>query len=131
VTTRDLLAILSVRRGREKGPNGSSRSDRIFRRTGPHGTAEPFLFIEIMFTKLFPLIMNAYAPNGKRIVGTADTIPGTAKIAPDSFTEDGDFDHTGNTDVHWNGQQTEMDDGEPLFVDEEGVVWKKSELTIE
>ena len=69
--------------------------------------------------------------NGNRIVGTWDTIPGTAhgliyKLEGDTVEVRVDYD--GETDVDWNGQEQMVHDGEPLYVCEAGVIHQECDL---
>lgn len=83
------------------------------------------------------------APDGSKIIGTLERIPGVANIQHDSFKLDADgkidFQWQGGTDVDWDGQVTifrrnpEWDKGrapERVFVDEDGGEWLESELTL-
>ena len=70
----------------------------------------------------------AYAPNGLRIVGSVDTIPGCALVI--GFEgESNDPVWVGETKMYWDGQVTETRDGEAVWQDEAGNEWKQSELT--
>lgn len=78
-----------------------------------------------------------YAPNGLRIVGTAETIPGVAQIWNDTVRrqEDGSyqFEYLGGTVIDWDGQQTRKRVNallrlERIFVDSDGVEWLESQL---
>jgi hypothetical protein len=67
--------------------------------------------------------MQAYAPNGAKIVGTIDRITAVANIAEGTWTEDEpdcDFEYTGDTDVDWDSQETLTRNGRRLFLDENG-----------
>lgn len=67
-----------------------------------------------------------YSPSGKRIVGTAETIPGVAAVACFERNEDGELVpvHAGGTDVHWDGQETMLGaDEQIIVVDDDGVEW--------
>jgi hypothetical protein len=77
------------------------------------------------------ITMRMYSPDGYIIVGTLESLQGCATINRDSFKEEGDgfaFDYSGTTEVWWNAQKTITQDGERLFVDENGEAWKESEL---
>lgn len=73
------------------------------------------------------------APNGKEIIATADMIPGNALIQSATRGADGkiEVEYAGETKVCWDGQYTETEDGETLYVDEDGQQWKESALTFE
>lgn len=77
----------------------------------------------------------AYAPNGARIIGTAETLPGVAYIKPTSFRIDSDghlkFEYEGETDVGWDSQESEFHYGETVFIDENWDSWRESEITVD
>lgn len=54
--------------------------------------------------------MKAFAPNGKQIRGTLDTIPAIAEISSESYSRNAngklEFDWDGETDVIWDDQKT-------------------------
>ena len=73
------------------------------------------------------------APNGAEIIGTHERIPGMAGIQNVTLTEGGKFDleWTGDTQIDWDGQETETDamtEGR-IFIDENGESWLEHELT--
>jgi len=76
------------------------------------------------------------APDGKRIVGTSETITAVALIDAvypvedeiDGKTVAFTVDYNGETKIDWENQTTDTDDGERVFVDESGRAWKESEL---
>lgn len=76
----------------------------------------------------------AVAPDGSRIVGTFERIPGCAEVVPGSWsrreTGELEFDYDGYTEVYWNDQRTleHGQTGERLFVDEAGEIWRESQL---
>ncbi len=76
--------------------------------------------------------MQAFHPNGQQVVGTAETVPGRAEIVADSFVRQADgtaeFDWEGETEIFWDGQQTDERDGERIFLTHEGEECKESEL---
>jgi len=74
--------------------------------------------------------MNGYAPNGEPIVALLEKVEAHAKIDPDSFTRDGEFSHTGETEAVLENRRTVMEDGEPVFLDAQGNTWKKSEIEV-
>lgn len=74
------------------------------------------------------------APNGKRIVGTYETIVGTGEFTLSSPTRGKnkrfDLEWTGDTEVSWDSQETFTDKrGERVFFDEDGGTWPESKLT--
>lgn len=72
-----------------------------------------------------------YAPNGNLITGTAETVQGTARIASWKRNEDGTIEilEHDEIEIDWNTATTERDEnGEILFVDEDGGLWPGSQL---
>ena len=60
-----------------------------------------------------------FAPNGKRIIGTSERIPGTAIV--NGWTETGEPIYSGETEIDWNGQSpSENERGVMLVTDEDG-----------
>jgi hypothetical protein len=73
------------------------------------------------------------APNGKRIIGTLEKVPAVAHFAEVRRSADGsfEFDYSGENKVDWDCQRTECDEnGEDLFVDDSGLPWPRSQLTL-
>jgi hypothetical protein len=66
------------------------------------------------------------APNGELIIGTAEMVLCTANI--DGISDDGMPDYTGDTDVHWDTQETQTKNGKILFVCESGDEWTFDQL---
>ncbi|MBB4412509.1 hypothetical protein GGE35_002963 [Rhizobium cellulosilyticum] len=70
---------------------------------------------------------NYRAPNGKRIVGTAETVLATAWISYiDPETADPEYD--GGTKVYWDTQETLTRDGKVLLVCSDGQEWTFDQL---
>lgn len=69
-------------------------------------------------------------PDGSRVVGTLETIPGVALIGNVTWSPEFgiDFDYEGGTDVDWNGQETVKRNGRRVFVDEGGSEWLEDDL---
>jgi hypothetical protein len=68
-----------------------------------------------------------FSPTGKRIVGTSETLLGTARIS--SFNDDGTFEYSGVTEDYPESSETKTNDkGEIIFVDEAGDEWPASKL---
>jgi hypothetical protein len=69
---------------------------------------------------------------GADVKGTAETVLGTA-IA--TFHRDANgkvtYDHVGETEICWDSQETETEDGEPVCECEEGCRFKLSEIVWE
>lgn len=76
------------------------------------------------------------APTGARILGTAEIVPGFAKILnPQPINIKGDtgsftFEHEGETVLHWNGQETRTLEGQRLWLDDTGELWLERELKL-
>ncbi len=75
--------------------------------------------------------MKLYSPNNTEILGTYESIFARAEISNVSRGDDGklelDFDYT---EVFWETSTTQREDGERLFLDRAGEVFKESELEI-
>lgn len=67
------------------------------------------------------------APNGKRIVGTAETVLATAWISHID-PETGDPEYEGGTKIYWDTQETLTRDGKILFVCTGGEEWTFEQL---
>jgi hypothetical protein len=78
--------------------------------------------------------MKAISPTGTTIVGTVETIPGTANIEETSFLLDINgvlcFEYSGGTDVDWDEQETVTVNGKRQFVDEGGDVWGEDKIKL-
>ena len=78
--------------------------------------------------------MRAYAPDGTLITGTKEIVPGVACVRPDSFRKTGDgkiaFEHLGETDVDWDGQETVQFEGKTIFVDADGEEWTEDRIEL-
>jgi hypothetical protein len=75
------------------------------------------------------------APNDKLIRGTIEILKGCAGILGAKEGQgDGarfELDYGGTTDVWWDESKTETDEnGERLFLDEEGDEWAESQLRL-
>lgn len=84
-----------------------------------------------MAHRSLPRTVRLVAPNGSPIIGTADTIPGTALADTYDVEPDGSLtpNYVGETDVYWDGQTTNTDaNGETLYVAEDGNEWPESQL---
>ena len=75
-----------------------------------------------------------YAPNGQEIMGTLEVIHGRAGIMPGTVIkkDDGtfDFDYDGDTEVFWDEQLTKTEEGQRIFLDEEGNEWYEKDLIL-
>ncbi|CAG9228582.1 hypothetical protein [Burkholderia vietnamiensis] len=61
-----------------------------------------------------------FAPNGLRIIGTEELIPGVAVVT--GWKDNGEPIHAGHTDVDWDGQRTVTDENDIMMcVDENGT----------
>jgi hypothetical protein len=63
--------------------------------------------------------MQAYAPNGKRIVGTLELVPGTAGISEGTWERDPaggfKFEYDGETKMCWDAQETITRGGQAVY----------------
>jgi len=66
------------------------------------------------------------SPNGSKIIGTAELIPGTAMII--SIDDDGHPEYTGETELDWDNQWTKTRDDKFLFIDDDGYLWTFNQL---
>lgn len=66
------------------------------------------------------------SPLGGEIAGTKEIIGGYAKV--DFNSNDRSFSHCYGTEVDWDGQETDMIDKVPIFVDESGNPWLQHHL---
>jgi hypothetical protein len=74
-----------------------------------------------------------YAPNGLKVIGTADVLPAIALI--DGFEDDGSPIYAGTTKVDWDNQRPiqaeDVQGGDTIMVaDEGGNHWKQSECKV-
>lgn len=66
------------------------------------------------------------SPTGSEIVGTSDSLLATALIS--DINEDGTPEYIGESEIHWDTQETETRDGKILFVDDDGEEWTFDQL---
>ncbi|MBR8189244.1 hypothetical protein KDW82_09235 [Burkholderia vietnamiensis] len=60
-----------------------------------------------------------YAPNGNKIVGTSDLVPGTANVS--GWNDDDTPVWEGRTTMHWDDQKTRVNEAGVIYVvDEDG-----------
>lgn len=73
-----------------------------------------------------------FAPNGKRIVASLETMQGEAEI--NGFHDDGTPDYEGTTEVWWDSQRTVTQDHgagpKAIFIDEDGGEWTFDQCTL-
>jgi hypothetical protein len=67
------------------------------------------------------------SPNGTRILGILETVPGIALIS--SINHDGTPNYGGGTDLIWDEQQPDLKSGNMIYVDEDGEEWTFDQLT--
>jgi len=75
----------------------------------------------------------AFAPNGKRIVGTLETLQGVASIYGVTEKPDGTLvvDYAGDTKVDWDSQIPVLNNRKKrIFVDEAGGTWSEVKLVL-
>lgn len=70
------------------------------------------------------------SPDGNKIIGTYETVFGTAKIFDGAKIVKGkiEFEYTGDTNIDWNSQKTVKENGERVFVDEKFGLFKEDEI---
>ena len=68
------------------------------------------------------------SPTQKAIIGTYETVPGTA-LATVTLDEHGVIHvaHEGETKIHWDAQEPEQALGQRVLVDEDGELWLEGE----
>ena len=78
--------------------------------------------------------MALISPEGTRIIGTLERLSGRAEIVLDSIRANPQggftFEYEGTTEVFWDGQETEVRDGERVFLDEEGNEFTENTLRL-
>ena len=78
--------------------------------------------------------MALISPEATRIIGTLERLSGRAEIVPDSFRANPQggftFEYEGTTEVFWDDQETEVRDGERVFLDEEGNEFTENTLRL-
>jgi len=78
--------------------------------------------------------MALLSPEGTRIIGTLEKLSGRAEIVLDSFRANPQggftFEYEGTTEVFWDGQETEVWDGERVFLDEQGNEFTENTLRL-
>lgn len=69
-------------------------------------------------------------PDGLRIVGTKETVPGVAHAS--TFDKNGEPEYEGGTEMDWDNQRSdEHPRGHSLvYVDEDGSEWHRADLTL-
>lgn len=61
------------------------------------------------------------SPHNAPIIGTYDTVPGTALI--NDISDDGEPEYAGETEMIWDDQTPQLRDGRIIFVDEGDGQW--------
>jgi len=73
--------------------------------------------------------MKAVSPEGNEIIGTLDVVRGTARADVDLRANDKlNIEYQGETEVDWDSQETQTQDGERLFVCSQRKVWRENEV---
>lgn len=70
-------------------------------------------------------------PTGKRILGTLEEIQGRAEVScltRDQKTGHIGIHHGGYTEIFWDGQMTVEQNGQRIWLDEDGEEWPENEL---
>lgn len=69
------------------------------------------------------------SPKGDRIAGTADLVPGVARVNVFNLDESGFIpEYAGETEMFWDSQTQVYIKGQKVYTDEEGTNWRESEL---
>lgn len=70
--------------------------------------------------------------DGEEIIGTYEKVWGVAGVIGAVRNPDGsfDFEYDGDTDIDWNSQETEKEDGEMLFVTASNLQVKQSQVKL-
>jgi hypothetical protein len=63
---------------------------------------------------------------GTRIIGTLEVVYGVSYI--ENVSSPTDYEHSGYTDIWWDGQMTVVRDGKTVFVDENGDEFTENEV---
>jgi hypothetical protein len=78
--------------------------------------------------------MQAFAPNGKQIIGTYEMCPARAEISLNSFGRDTDgtvsFDYAGESEMFWDGMETVTKEGKIVFLDGDGNEWTEDQIEL-
>ncbi len=78
--------------------------------------------------------MKAFAPNGSPIVGTLESVPAVAVVAPGSFTRRPDgrlgFEWAMETRLFADRRATVWRDGQPIYLAEDGREVPENELVL-
>ena len=73
--------------------------------------------------------MKFFTPNGDAIIGTKETVPGTALAQ--EYEPNGEPIYDGQTDMWWDDQKTVWSQGSRVYIDEGGDEWSFEELMSE
>jgi hypothetical protein len=75
----------------------------------------------------------AFAPNGKEIVGTLDTLTGRALASGFTRAADGSIQvgYIGETIVHWDEQRPMQRNGLDVYLDDDGYDWTADQIHLE
>lgn len=73
--------------------------------------------------------MKLYTPSLTRIIGTKETVPGTALAQ--EYKPDGEPIYDGETKIWWDDQKTVWSRGSRVYICEDDEEWRFDELTTE
>lgn len=75
-------------------------------------------------------IVSLQTPEGKQIRGTVERVPGCALARTFEVLSDGSLDplYEGETDLWWDEQETVTENGERIYLDDDGDGWPESNL---
>lgn len=72
------------------------------------------------------------SPDGSRIKGTKELVPGCAMIDPETLRHDDagtlTFTYVGGTELYWDDAHTVTRQMQTVFIDDDGQEWLASEL---
>jgi len=79
--------------------------------------------------------MKAYAPNGKPIIGTADSILATAHTDPEGWGRNTHgvltFDYSDGSTIHWDTAEVETGENRlRYFYDADGNKWREDQVVL-
>lgn len=66
------------------------------------------------------------SPTGSPIIGTAETVLVTASIS--GIDENGQPQYAGESEIHWDTQESIMRAGSVVYVDENAAEWRFDQL---
>jgi hypothetical protein len=70
------------------------------------------------------------APNGERIIGTFEQVPGAALATTFELDSEGKIrpEYEGTTELYWDEQESKMLYGQVQYVGEDGMIWLENQV---